>query len=366
MPALLHDVGCRTHTLDGLVEREIERISRRCRDGGIYRSLERLEHYAGDEIGPGSMRQLRVSGENAGNRTVARQGHIHQEIVPRQPGNLEQLTMQRVVVDRALDSPRVPDELRAVQHLDGLLSGQPGGNQLAPARVAQHEMRFDETEREVEVGGDEPLVNVHRSAGLGGPEMAVGREIPGVVVHDSVRGRDLVSADFADFARGRGPVQTGGDQDRDVLPPGTSFLQPAQHGRDGQAIRSRPGDIAKGDSGSAFATRQLGQRQGSNRAVESRFQGTMAVGQGPRRTGFEHTVTEPVWQVDGNPGLAKSEVDFHHDHRTTGLRPQSPTWGSRVQRLRDAAVERVAHGRRMNQKRGRVQCRVSKSPTLGR
>ena len=71
------------------------------------------------------------------------------KIVPCQARDFEQFAMQRVVLDRAFHGADIAHEFRTVQHLDGFLSGQTGSNQLPAARVAEHEVRLDETERDV-------------------------------------------------------------------------------------------------------------------------------------------------------------------------------------------------------------------------
>ena len=117
------------------------------------------------------MRRLRLPGEHGRNRAIARQRNIQQEIVPRHAGNLQQLPMQRVIFDRALHRPRIAHEFRAVQYLDRFLSGQPGRDQLPPAGKTKHEMRLDEAERDVKIGGQKTAVDIDRRAGGGRSQM---------------------------------------------------------------------------------------------------------------------------------------------------------------------------------------------------
>ena len=64
----------------------------------------------------------------------------------------------------------------------------------------------------------EPFVDVDRRSRLGGAEVAVRREIPGVVVHHPVCRGDFLSADLANLGIGCGAMQAGGNQDRDLFP----------------------------------------------------------------------------------------------------------------------------------------------------
>src|SRR5579862_60347 len=95
--------------------------------------------------------------------------------------------MQRVVLDGAFHRSGVSHEFGAVQDLDGFLSRQPVSDQFSPARKSKHEMRLDETQGEVNVGGNESFVNVNWRARSSGAEMAMRRQIPSIVVLDSIR-----------------------------------------------------------------------------------------------------------------------------------------------------------------------------------
>ena len=158
--ARFHDMGGGGHALDRLVVRQVERVAGGGGDRGVDGLVEGFQHHLRDELDAGAVRLLRVSGEDAGDRAVAGQRHVQQEIVAGHAGDLEQFAMQRVVLDGAFDGARVAHELRAVQDLDGLLRGESGRDQLAAAGVAQHQVRLDKPERDVQVGGDEALVDV--------------------------------------------------------------------------------------------------------------------------------------------------------------------------------------------------------------
>src|SRR5262245_48420089 len=83
--------GC--HTLNGLVEREVERISGRGGDHRVHGLFERLEHHLRDELHPGAMRLLGMSREDAGDRAVAGERYVDDEIVPGHAGDFEELAV---------------------------------------------------------------------------------------------------------------------------------------------------------------------------------------------------------------------------------------------------------------------------------
>ena len=104
--------------------------------------------------------------------------------------------MQRVVLDRALRSARIAHEAGAVQHLDGLLRGQPGSNQLAPSRVTQHQVRLDKTQGDVEICGNEALVNIYRRPRRGVSQGAMLGKFARVMIQHAIAGRGLFPADL--------------------------------------------------------------------------------------------------------------------------------------------------------------------------
>jgi len=174
-PARLHHMGSRGDAFDGLVKRKIERVSGSGGDRGIYRFIQHFEQHLGHEIDSAAVREPGMSGEYTGDRPIARQGNVQHEIMPRQARNFQQFPMQLVVFDRAFYGARIPHEFRTMQHPDGFLSSQTRSDQLPSARIAEHEMRLDETEGDVQIGAREPLVDIHRRARLGGSEVAMGR-----------------------------------------------------------------------------------------------------------------------------------------------------------------------------------------------
>jgi hypothetical protein len=310
-------VGRRGHAFDALVIREVERVSGRGSDGRVHRFLQHLKQDAGNELDAAAVRQFGVSGKYGGNRPVAGQRHIQDKIVSCQTCNLQQFRMQRIVLDGALHCARIPHEFRTVQHLDGFLRGQTRSNQFPAAGEAEHEMRLDETERDVEIGRRKPLVDMHRRTRFGGAQVAMGREIPGVVIHHPESGRDFLSAYLANLGFGGGAVQSGGNQDGDIFARDSGAFQPAEYRGQGQAVWRRAGNIANGDGGAVFAASKLSQWRRADRAIERRFQSTFPIGDRRRRASLQNAVLESLRQTDGNPCLPESELNLHQRHRTT-------------------------------------------------
>ncbi len=265
------------------------------------------------------MREFGISGKHAGDGTIAGQGNIQDEIVARQARDFEEFAMQRVVLDGALHGARVPHELGTVQHLDGFLSGQSGSNQFPAARVAEHEMRLDETKRDVEFGRGEAFIDVHGRTGAAGAEMPVGREIAGIVVDDAKGRGDFLPTDFADLAFRSGAVEAGGDQDGDVFAENARLLQAAEYRRKSQAVRRRPCDIANGNGGAVFAARELGQGRRADGAIERRFESSLPAWQRRGAARLQDAIAEGLRQMDGKAGLPEGEFDLHQRHRTTGI-----------------------------------------------
>ena len=88
--------------------------------------------------------------------------------------------------------------------------------ELATARVAEHQVRLNEAERDSNISRHEAFIDVDRSTGSRGAEVAVFAEIAGGVVFDAVGGGDFGHGDLADFCIGGGPVKAGGDEDCDA------------------------------------------------------------------------------------------------------------------------------------------------------
>jgi hypothetical protein len=230
--------------------------------------------------------------------------------------------MQRVFVDRPLHRPRVAHELGAVQYFDGFLRGQPRRDQLPPARVAEHQVRLDEAERDVQVRRHEALVDVHRRPRLGRSQVPVGCEVARIVVHYPHAGSDLLAADLADLRVGGGAMQAGRDQDRDVLARDTRAFQPREDRRQRLAIRRRTRDVADRDCGAALSPREFVQRWRRYRSIQRGLDRRLPVGKRLRRPRLQNPILKPLGQLHGEARLPERQVGTHQGHPTTpgGLR----------------------------------------------
>ena len=249
-------------------------------------------------------------------------GHVDHEIVPRHAGDFEQLPMQRIVLDGAFDGPGVAHELRAVQDLDRFLGGEAGRDQLSASGKAQHQVRLDESQRDVQIGGNKALIDVDRRAGGGRAERLVLGHLARVVVDDPVGGRDRFPDDFADLGVGGRAVQTGGDQDGNRVPPDSRLLEPREDGRQHLAVRRRTGDVADGDGGARFPASQIEQRKRGDRAIESGFNRPGGIGQRLGRAGFEHPVVESVRERRRESRLTERQIHPHTRQRSTVARDE--------------------------------------------
>src|SRR4051794_15548641 len=94
--------------------------------------------------------------------------------------------MEGIVCYGTFDGAWVAHESRAMEHLNGLLGREARGNEFPPAGEAEHQVRLNEPERDVQIGGYESLVDVDRCPGGSVSERPMFRELTGVVVHHPV------------------------------------------------------------------------------------------------------------------------------------------------------------------------------------
>ena len=76
------------------------------------------------------MRRLRISGKHPCYRAVDIERHIDDEVMACFPRDLEELVMERIVIDRALTAGRILQEKRAVKGLDGQLTRTPRSDEF--------------------------------------------------------------------------------------------------------------------------------------------------------------------------------------------------------------------------------------------
>ena len=203
------DVVRGVDALERLVEGEVERMSGGAGNGRV----EELRHprYRGrtNEVDSRGVGRLRRAGKDAADGALLRKRHVQQEVVARHAHHLQQLGVQRVTLDGSLVGQRLAHEARRVQHLDRLLGGQAGRDQLAPAGETQHPVRLDEAQRDVQIGIQEAPVDVdRRSAGSRAQRAMVGQRAR-IVVDDSIARGNLGAEDGVNLFGGRAAVQAG-------------------------------------------------------------------------------------------------------------------------------------------------------------
>ena len=243
--------------------------------------------------------------------SAAPERHIHQKIVACQSGDFQEFPVQGVVLNRAFRRARVAHEARTVQDLDGLLCREAGSDELAPAGITQHQVRLNESQGDVEVGGDKSIVNVNRCSGRGLSQAAMLGKFTRVVIEHPVPGRNLFTADFANLRFRRRPVKAGGDQDGDALARKAGRLQSGQQRRKHFPVGRRPRNVANRDSGGAFAARHLAERGAPDGRIERLLDGRGSVIQRNGRARFQHAIFETLGQFEGQTGSTKSKVYSH-------------------------------------------------------
>src|SRR5947207_3687201 len=104
-----------------------------------------------------------------------------------------------------------------MDHLDGFLRGEAGHNEFAAAGEPQHQVLFDETESDVEVGIYEAVIDIHGRSAPRLTNEAVLLTGSCIVTHDVIVGCDLRADDDVDFFTRGGAMQAGCNEDKDVL-----------------------------------------------------------------------------------------------------------------------------------------------------
>jgi len=135
-PPGFHDMRCRRHAFDRLIKRQIQGVPGGGRDHRVYGLVQSLQHHLGNELDSAAMRPLRMSGEGAGNRPVARQGHIQPEKSCRAIRAISRSSRCNGLSSMEPSKPRITHVPGAVQHFNGLLSGQSGAISFRPRRNA--------------------------------------------------------------------------------------------------------------------------------------------------------------------------------------------------------------------------------------
>jgi hypothetical protein len=138
---------------------------------------------------------------------------------------------------------------------NGLVMGDAGCDDLAPAGPAGHEMRLDQAGGDPEIGfGKQPVDLDRRVARRRMAEIDMGGIVAGEMVLDpDIFQHPGIAYQLGQFVAEIGPVQAGGDKDRDIGQRNARLGHGADHLLQEQPVRHRPGDVADQDAGAAAA-----------------------------------------------------------------------------------------------------------------
>ena len=247
--AFLQDVQHPYHALDGLVEGGIEGISGRRGDDDVHRFLDSSYHHAVHMTDAMPVREVEFAGEHAGDAAVLVHGDVEDEIDPSPSGDLERSLVERVAVQHARRGAGVFQDLRAVEVFDRLDAYESGRDQLSSTRVTGHEMGLDQPGQHLEIAFDVPAVDADRDPGTRGPQVClflpVARDVIdyGISVHHGV-GQGLAKLIFVHWS-----VQSGGNQEGDVIRKKSAAFQALQEGREDEVVGHGSGDIGNDHAG---------------------------------------------------------------------------------------------------------------------
>ena len=102
-------------------------------------------------------------------------------------------------------------------HLHGFEGCDARTDQLPPAAVPGHQVRFDQPRRDLQFGLNVPLVDPRRHAVRRRAEVLVLAALLAVVVHAGVTAGDVRADEFDQFVAFVRAVQAGGDENRDLV-----------------------------------------------------------------------------------------------------------------------------------------------------
>src|SRR5258706_10720993 len=108
---------------------------------------------------------------------------VYRQHRPQHAHDLELLLVQRVAIENAVVGLGVRHETRAVEGRDGVPMRDARGDDLAPAGIAGHEMRFDQSGRDFQIGLDEAAIKFDRRSPRRAAEVDMSRVVAREVIH---------------------------------------------------------------------------------------------------------------------------------------------------------------------------------------
>src|SRR6202041_1320505 len=221
--------------------------------------------------------------------------------------------MQRIFGNRPFGRQGRPYEAWPMQRLDRLLGRQSRRNQLASAAEARHQVLLNETERNMQIGCHEPLVDVDcSSAGRIAQESMLGQGL-GVVADDAIAGRNLRADNGPDLLFCRAAMQSGRNENRHSCGGNSRPMEPLEQGRQRYPVRCRTRDIADADGCGLVSRRQFAQRGAADRSVERGTKGIQLMTHRMRRRAQAKLGSVAVWNRYIDAALAKRKPYLHLD-----------------------------------------------------
>ena len=310
--ALFDDRQRADEALHGLVPCRIERVARATRDDDIALLRHARLHDFAAKRDAGFPRLNHVARTEPRHAALAVDADVDDEIATgfqRDPGIL---FVNGVAFEDAAIGFRVFEELRPVPDFHGFESGNSGADQLAPAAVTGHQVRFDQARRDLQFRRGVAVIDPDRHAHLGGAEVVVFVQNFAVMVDATIGFGDLLADEFDEFVAFVGAMQPRGDQDRDAIAWHPGGFERSQHRRQNQLVRHRPRDVANDDAGGLLALRQLEKRLRANRVRECRFENRNGIRERNRIANRQRRGDQPIrGQSHVQAGFAVVESHVH-------------------------------------------------------
>src|ERR1700723_2392122 len=221
--------------------------------------------------------------------------------------------MQRIFGNRPFGRQGRPYEAWPIQALDRLLGRQSRRNQLASAAEARHQVLLNETERNMQVGAHEPLVDVDFSSAAGIAQESMLGERLGVVAEDAILRRNLPADNGVDLLLCRSAMQSGRNENRHPFGRNSRPMEPLEQRRQRYPVRCRTRDIANADGCGLVSRRQFAQRGTADRSVERGIKGAQLITHRTRCLAQQQLGSIAVWNRYIDAALAKRKPYLHLD-----------------------------------------------------
>ncbi len=201
-----------------------------------------------------------ITGDELERSALVVQHHVDDEITAGPTGDPGVLFVDRITVQDTAVGAGIFQKSRTVPLLDRFDPGDARTDQFAATREAGHQMRLDQPDRHLQIGLHVTRVDPdgHTTGTVAQIGVFLGHLT--VVVLDAVLPRNLGTEDLDQFVAFVGTMQTGGDQDQNVLAGNPRLFQRLQHRRQNQRVGNRTRDVADDDAGTAPARGQLPER----------------------------------------------------------------------------------------------------------